>query len=130
MTMIVDPDGKGLQDHWQKSSHALLVGVALHIPYAGKDKTLNGMIAFVTDPSRTAQKTMQLMLDTDHDITGWGWPGPDGKLSPCHPVVAAAARDMLNKAEEERSSVLSTAISYLTLYRDPIVSRNTAVKKF
>jgi type IV secretion system protein VirD4 len=25
MTMIVDPDGKGLQDHWQKSSQALLV---------------------------------------------------------------------------------------------------------
>ena len=131
MTMIVDPDGKGLQDHWQKSSHALLVGVALHILYSGKDKTLNGMIAFVTDPSRNAQKTMQLMLDTDHDLNGWGgWKGPDGKITLCHPVVAAAARDMLNKAEEERSSVLSTAISYLTLYRDPIVSRNTAACDF
>jgi type IV secretion system protein VirD4 len=130
ITMIVDPDGKGLRDHWQKSADALLVGVALHILYAGKDKTLNGMIAFLTNPARDAQKTMQFMLDTDHDMTGPGWPLPNGSPNYCHPVVAAAARDMLNKAEDERSSVLSSAISYLTLYRDPIVARNTGACDF
>ena len=126
MTMIVDPDGKGLQDHWQKSAQALLVGVALHVLYAEKNKTLNGMVQFLSSPARTVEKTMKFMLATDHDLTGPGWPNPDGSPNYCHPVVAAAARDMLNKANEEQSSVLSSSISYLTLYRDPIVARNTA----
>jgi type IV secretion system protein VirD4 len=42
-----------------------------------------------------------------------------------HPVVAATARELLNKSENERSGVLSTAVSFLSLYRDPVVSRNT-----
>lgn len=130
MTMIVDPDGKGLADHWQKSSQALLVGVALHVLYAGNNKTLNGVLAFLSDPTRSVADSMQFMLDTDHDMTGPGWPQPDGSPKYCHPVVAAAARDMLNKADEERSGVVSTAISYLTLYRDPIVARNTEVSDF
>jgi type IV secretion system protein VirD4 len=43
-----------------------------------------------------------------------------------HPVVAsAAARELLNKSENERSGVLSTAMSFLGLYRDPIVAKVT-----
>lgn len=130
MTMIVDPDGKGLVDHWQKSSQALLVGLALHVLYAEKNKTLNGIVAFLSDPTRSVQQSMQWMLDTDHDLVGAGWPTPDGATTYCHPVVAQAARDMLNKSPEEQSGVMSSAISYLTLYRDPVVARNTAVSDF
>jgi type IV secretion system protein VirD4 len=129
-TMIVDPDGKGLKDHWQKSSQALLVAVVLHVLYAEKNKTLNGVLGFLSEPSRDVRKSMQWMLDTDHDLTGPGWLDTQGKTTYCHPVVAAAARDMLNKADEEMSSVLSTSIAYLTLYRDPIVARNTALSDF
>jgi type IV secretion system protein VirD4 len=32
-TLIVDPDGRGLESHWQKTSQALLVGVILHALY-------------------------------------------------------------------------------------------------
>jgi type IV secretion system protein VirD4 len=39
-----------------------------------------------------------------------------------HPVVASAARELLNKSGNERSGVLSTAMSFLGLYRDPIVA--------
>src|SRR3546814_374756 len=39
-----------------------------------------------------------------------------------HPVVASAAREVLNKSDNERSGVLSTAMSFLGLYRDPIVA--------
>jgi type IV secretion system protein VirD4 len=44
-----------------------------------------------------------------------------------HPVVASAAREVLNKSVNERSGVLSTAMSFLGLYRDPTVSAVTAV---
>lgn len=130
MTMIVDPDGKGLKDHWQKSSQAFLVGVALHVLYAENNKTLNGIVEFLSNPTRTVEQSMKFMLDTDHDLEGPGWPNSDGSPNYCHPVVMTAARDMLNKAPEEQSGVLSTAISYLTLYRDPIVARNTSACDF
>jgi type IV secretory pathway TraG/TraD family ATPase VirD4 len=43
-----------------------------------------------------------------------------------HPVVASAAREVLNKSENERSGVLSTAMSFLGLYRDPTVATVTS----
>jgi type IV secretion system protein VirD4 len=43
-----------------------------------------------------------------------------------HPVVASAARELLNKSENERSGVLSTAMSFLGLYRDPTIASVTA----
>jgi len=42
-----------------------------------------------------------------------------------HPVVASAARELLNKSENERSGVLSTAMSFLGLYRDPVIAKVT-----
>ncbi len=43
-----------------------------------------------------------------------------------HPVVASAAREVLNKSDNERSGVLSTAMSFLGLYRDPTVAQVTS----
>ena len=125
VTMIVDPDGKGLNDHWAKTGHALLVGAVLHVLYAEEDKTLAGVANFLSDPSRTLIDTLNYMLGTAHDRDGTrGWP------EDVHPVVAASARDMLNKSENEMSGVLSTAMSFLTLYRDSVVSKNTAFSEF
>jgi type IV secretion system protein VirD4 len=42
-----------------------------------------------------------------------------------HPVIVSAARELLNKSENERSGVLSTAMSFLGLYRDPVVAKVT-----
>jgi type IV secretion system protein VirD4 len=47
--------------------------------------------------------------------------GPGG----VDPVVASAARELLNKSDNERSGVLSTAMSFLGLYRNPVVARVT-----
>ena len=51
---------------------------------------------------------------------------PDGQNGGPHPVVASAAREVLNKSENERSGVLSTAMSFLGLYRDPTVAEVTS----
>ncbi len=47
-----------------------------------------------------------------------------GETGP-HPVIASAARELLNKSDNERSGVLSTAMSFLGLYRDPVVAEVT-----
>lgn len=47
-----------------------------------------------------------------------------------HPIAAEAAQELLNKSENERSGVLSTAMSFLGLYRDPIIAENTSQSEF
>lgn len=131
VTMIVDPDGKGMNDHWAKTGHALLVGAFLHVLYSEKDKTLAGVANFLSEPSRTLEDTLNYMLNTEHDLEGKrAWKDNRGQKTGTHPVVAASARDMLNKSENERSGVLSTALSFLTLYRDPIIAKNTSYSEF
>lgn len=113
--VLVDPEGSlERRNHWEKTSHSLLVGAILHVLYAERDKTLAGVAAFLSDPDRTIEATLEAMMAARH----LGDAGP-------HPVVASAARELLNKSENERSGVLSTAMSFLGLYRDPVVAEVT-----
>ena len=113
--ILVDPEGAmERRNHWEKTSHSLLVGAILHVLYAVEDKTLRGVANFLSDPSCTFELTLHRMMATSHL--------PEGP----HPVVASAAREVLNKSENERSGVLSTAMSFLGLYRDPTVAQVTS----
>jgi type IV secretion system protein VirD4 len=113
--VLVDPEGSlERRNHWEKTSHALLVGAILHVLYAEPDKTLAGVAGFLSDPKRPIETTLRAMMTTAH----LGETGP-------HPVIASAARELLNKSENERSGVLSTAMSFLGLYRDPVVAKVT-----
>ena len=117
--ILVDPEGAlERRNHWEKTSHALLVGAILHILYAGEDKTLRGVANFLSDPACSFEVTLHRMMSTPHLANEQGG-GP-------HPVVASAAREVLNKSENERSGVLSTAMSFLGLYRDPTVAEVTS----
>src|ERR1700676_2628367 len=113
--VLVDPEGAlERRNHWEKTSHSLLVGTILHVLYAEPDKTLAGVAHFLSDPRRPIEATLRAMMTTAH----LGEAGP-------HPVIASAARELLNKSENERSGVLSTAMSFLGLYRDPVVAKVT-----
>jgi type IV secretion system protein VirD4 len=113
--ILVDPEGSlEKRNHWEKTSHALLVGAILHTLYAEADKTLAGVANFLSDPKRGIEATLNAMMITAH----LGEAGP-------HPVIASAARELLNKSGNERSGVLSTAMSFLGLYRDPVVAKVT-----
>jgi type IV secretion system protein VirD4 len=113
--VLVDPEGSlERRNHWEKTSHALLVGAILHVLYAEPDKTLAGVASFLSDPKRPIEVTLRAMMTTAHL-------GEAGT----HPVIASAARELLNKSENERSGVLSTAMSFLGLYRDPVVAKVT-----
>jgi type IV secretion system protein VirD4 len=112
--ILVDPEGAlERRNHWEKTSHSLLVGAILHVLYAEADKTLAGVANFLSDPSRPIETTLNAMLATPH------------LGERVHPVVASASRELLNKSENERSGVLSTTMSFLGLYRDPVVAKVT-----
>lgn len=121
-TLLVDPDGKGLENHWQKTSQALMVGVILHALYKHKNEGTPASLPYVdhllSDPDRGIAELWMEMATYGHI---------DGKN---HPVVGAAARDMMDRPEDEAGSVLSTTKSYLSLYRDPVVARNVSSCSF
>src|SRR6185436_19666025 len=83
--VLVDPEGSlERRNHWEKTSHSLLVGTILHVLYAEADKTLGGVASFLSDPRRPIETTLVAMMTTPHL----------GKKGP-HPVVASAARVLL-----------------------------------
>jgi type IV secretion system protein VirD4 len=121
-TLVVDPDGKGLVTHWQKTSQALLVGLILHSIYKlkaeGLKATLPNIDEMLVDPKINIAELLIEMTQYPH------WAGKP------HPVISASARDMLDRPEEEAGSVLSTLKSYLSLYRDPVVGKNVSSSDF
>jgi type IV secretion system protein VirD4 len=117
--ILVDPEGAlERRNHWDKTGYALLVGAILHVLYAEQEKTLARVANLLSDPQRSFAATLKRMMTTNH-IGSADHPK-------VHPVVASAARELLNKSENERSGVLSTAMSCLDLYRDPTVAAVTS----
>ena len=117
--MLVDPQGsKEDRNHWDKTSADLLTAAILHVLYAEADKTLRGVTKFLSDPSRTAEDMLEVMRTANHH---------EGTS---HAVIAQAARQVQNMSPNEFSGVLSTALSYLSLYRDPIIGEVTSASDF
>lgn len=117
--ILVDPEGAlEKRNHWEKTGHSLLTGAILHVLYAEEEKTLSRIASFLANPKRTIEGTLRIMMTTNHLGT---------KAEPkVHPEIASIAREMLNKSENELSGVVSTAMSFLEIYRDPIIAEATS----
>jgi type IV secretion system protein VirD4 len=125
-TLIVDPDGRGLESHWQKSAQALLVGVILHALYQARERgggtpSLSDIDDLLSDPNRDVAELWMEMFTAPPGNAG----GRENQR-----IVAATARDMMDRPRDEAGSVLSTAKSYLSLYRDPVVRGNISDSHF
>lgn len=110
--ILIDPNGDSQRDHWDLTAYELLVAVILYVLHSHPDKTLAGCLHVLSDPKRPLKKTLEAMLDTGH------------------PVIAGTARAVLDKSSDERSSVVSTAIRCLSLFRDPVIAENSRVSDF
>jgi len=129
--MLVDPNGKGLEDHWSKAAFAMLGGAILHCcimirSSQGRTATLYDLSCMLADESRTIQDLFKEMVEAPHEkLLKEMFPESVGG-DKAHIFIASSAREMLNKAENEASGVVSTALTNLALYRDPVVALNTA----
>lgn len=136
--ILTDPGENKQRDHWANSASSLLVGLILYVLYKAKNEgrmgSIGDIVDFLTDTSRPLddawQDLMTIPLTSDLEcIKSWKkiyskqqMSGiPDG----VHPVVARTAAEMLNKDPKERASVISSVMSKLTLFKDPIIRKNT-----
>ena len=133
-TLLVDPDGKGVEGHWEQTARSLLIGAITHVVYKARNEGRTGNLAEVLHEltGDGYEDMANSWKQYDHKREGDTFYDPSGNVrdNPCHPVVEQVANEMLNRAEEEASSVLSTAVAKLGLYTDPIVARNTAQSDF
>ena len=125
-SMLVDPDGKGLDGrdgHWRKAAHALISGL---IAYAINTKegevgaNLNDVALLMTPSDREFSDVIDEMVEWESTKVS------DGLVE----YVKSAGRQHAARAGEEAASVLSTAANYLILYRDPLVSASTGESDF
>jgi type IV secretion system protein VirD4 len=152
--VLVDPEGRDQpRTFWEQSAHALLTAVILHVVYSGEigaggesggcgvagggapadgERTLAACAHLLSDPRRPLQETLEALLVTHHDprlVQGWRDPHT-GEMSHTHPVVAAAARSLLDMDPRTSSGIVATAQAHLSLFRDPVLAANTARSDF
>ena len=114
--LIVDPQGKGLEDHWVKSAYSLITGCILYLIERRKkgngEASLSALDKLISDTSRPLSELWEDMKNSDNVI------------------AKQVGQDMLDKPENEGGSIVSTAKTELSLYRDPVVAENTSFSNF
>jgi type IV secretion system protein VirD4 len=129
--LLLDPEGKGLPEHWDRAGSEAFEAFILHRLYEGRQPTLAGVANLLFDPARKVNDTIENLMGAEHDPAGeLGWRDAHGNPTATHPLVAGGMRSLLDMAEKERASVISEVKGFLGLYRDPVVAANTAASDF
>jgi type IV secretion system protein VirD4 len=137
ISIIMDPGGKGLADHWEKTASSFMLGAVTHLLYKFRMERrgvpgISDVLAELTKPGvpwRTVVEQWQVYPHLGCEETARD-NGEKITVPIVHPVVSQEAQSILNKPDEEAGSVLSTVISNMGLFRDPVVARNTGKSSF
>ena len=121
--MLVNPTGaKQTLDIWDQQASQLLVALILHVLYTEPPAQKN--LGMVRQRLLDFQTTCEAMATANHRQN------PRTGLHEPHPEICLVARELLTQPEKFQASVRGTTASYLTLYADPIVCRNTSTSDF
>ena len=139
VAIIIDPQGKGLDDHWARTASSFMLGAITHLLYKAQRENLpcpgiSDVLSELTQPGKSWQSIVKGWQAYPHLGMNMSFDENGNLLDPpkpvVHPIVAEEAQTLINKPEKEAGSVLSTVISNLGLFRDPIVSQNSKVSSF
>lgn len=131
VNMIVDPQGKGELDHWGKTAGALLTGLILYVLYTRPNKSLSEVASIINDPNEAdIGVTLKRMSEESHSDEETLSKIYEGVTTGVHPIIWNSLLECSNKPGDERGSVISTAVSNLALYRDPIIASNISTSDF
>lgn len=121
--------------HWVETAAMIVTGVLLHVCYRahaeGREANLGDLASMFGIYGQTFRDTLKEMALYDHDPDSkFGWTMPDGSATRRHPVVLEHIQKMLDKADKEFSSVVSTVNTAFAIFSDPLVRRNTVASDF
>ena len=107
-----DEPYSGESEHWVTTARDLLGGAIAYVLQRNKAASFADVLLLLSNPTQAASVLF------------------DEMVRDAHPLVAGSGRAMLNRSDKERSGILSTAIRFLALWRDPVIARNTASSSF
>ena len=120
---IADPDGEGLEGHFDPNAAALIVGVILYVGHRargpGQVATLADVALALGDPALPPDQLYKAMVDNCY-----------GLHQASNRQIAIEGQKQLNREPRERTAIHSTAVRMMRLLNDPIVARNTAHSDF
>ncbi|WYL07865.1 type IV secretory system conjugative DNA transfer family protein [Fusobacterium animalis] len=138
--ILTDPGEGKKRDHWDMSATALFIGLILHVLYMrrreGKIGTFGDIVDFLTSTDKTLEQNFIDLMEYKHleDYSVWNDIYDSSQMKGInpgtHPIVARTAAEILNKDERERASVISTVMAKLSLFKDPIIRKNTSRADF
>lgn len=137
--MIVDPEGKGLPDHWTKAAFAFFSGVILHccvLIQAKEHRTATlydlslMMSGYKYEKGIKSLLTEMIQLDHAHILHSIDTKLHNKYGEEIHAFITSGALEMQSKADTEASGILSTALTYMAIYKDPIIHLNTSKSDF
>lgn len=120
-----------------------LTAVILHVLYMVNKRTANlsDVYNFITSPQFTEDQRLNQMIKEVHNSDGEEDLFQkiyndviilsDGQVHPrVHPKVSRTARDMIDRADKERSGIIGSAKVELEAFAVPTIARNTAYSDF
>ncbi len=121
--LLVDPDGKGPADFWQKSGFSWLCAAIIYSLYKmrrdeGREASLHDVDMILTNPGERIDSVLADMIVFQ------------AATPAATELIQASGQEMKDRAPQERSGVLSSSKVDLGLYRDPIVAANTSASDF
>ena len=119
--MLIDPEAiKEQRDHWDHAVSPALTAATLHVLYAKPTRQHNpeGVAYFLADATRNIRESLEEMKATNH------------LGDRPHPVIASMAQELLQKSPNDMSGVISTAMDYIGVYRDPLLAYLTKTSDF
>jgi type IV secretion system protein VirD4 len=121
--MLVNPTGsKHTMDIWDQQASQFLVALVLHVLYTEPDNQKN--LATVRMRLLDFRNTAREMIRTPHRFN------PVTGAPEVHPEIYLVANELRRQPVKFQASVTGTAASYLTLWADSLIARNTATSDF
>lgn len=109
--ILSDEKGEGLKDHWDRTGYAFLCGLLRYLllerDRTGRKASMSEVYYMIGDPKRPMKPLLEAMAK-DEDT-----------------IVSTCGQQMLDKPEQERGSVVSTAVAKIEVFNDPTVAKNT-----
>jgi type IV secretion system protein VirD4 len=146
-TTLLDTTGKGEDDHWTSSAINLLIGVVLHVKYAKEGANMTDVVKFMTDPNKPFFDSACEVLGIFTNDDGEQFEGEkydhaqetpdlfkkiylDSSHTTQHPEVGSIFSTFITTPDKERGSILSSCLAKLQIFKDPIISKNSARSSF
>jgi len=115
--MLVDGQGKGMDNHWDKTSYELLTGTILYLLHSNKQAKLSDILTFFSS-EQTNHKVMDKMAKFEcEDKIAQG-------------EIQNVGKSMFAKPEKELGSIVSSATTCLSIFRDPMIQKITSYSEF